>query len=220
MTDGATSHQSFMDSESLRKLRRAEALEATAVLGLGPERVHFLDFPDSKLGSHHRAAVSRVSGLLEALTPEEVYVPYRLDGTPDHEATYRIVVESLQSAGRAIRVFEYPLWFWNRWPWVQIEIRMSRNTIAATRSAFGAQLGMKMLREFRSGVFVRSALERKREALAKYRSQMTELQTGKAWPTLGDVSGGEFLRCFFQDFEVYRCPNAPARAGSVSGSAS
>jgi LmbE family N-acetylglucosaminyl deacetylase len=218
MTDGTTSHQTFMDRESLHRLRRAEALEATAVLGLDRDQVHFLDFPDSKLGNHHAAAVAKVTVLLDAVMPDEVYVPYRRDGTPDHEATYRIVVESLQHVRHATRVLEYPLWFWNRWPWVQIEVGLSRDTWAATRGALDAQLGLTMLREFGSGVFVRNVLERKRDALAKYRSQMNVLQPGKPWPTLGDVSGGEFLDCFLQDFEVYRCANSSARAAPVAGS--
>jgi LmbE family N-acetylglucosaminyl deacetylase len=205
MTDGGTSHRTLMDEIELRRIRKGEALDATAVLGLDPEQVRFLDFPDGKLASHHAAAVAKVTGLLDAMMPEEVYVPYRHDGTSDHEATYRIVIEALHNVRRPTRVLEYPVWFWNRWPWVALPLAARRETLTAAMDALGARLRHPLLGDFRSGVFVRNVLARKRQALEKHRSQMSVLRHGKPWPTLGDVSGGEFLKCFFHDFEVFRC---------------
>jgi LmbE family N-acetylglucosaminyl deacetylase len=204
MTDGGTSHRGLIDENDLRHIRRCEALEATAVLGLTPEQVRFLDFPDSQLARHIHAAEVRVAEILEALAPEEVFVPYRSDGTPDHEATYRIVVAAARRFKRPVRLLEYPVWFWNQWPWVPLPVAPSRDTMKAAKAAWNGRFGRRLLREFRSGAFIKNVLDRKREALVRYRSQMTVLRSGRQWPTLEDVSEGEFLRCFFDDFEVFR----------------
>jgi LmbE family N-acetylglucosaminyl deacetylase len=211
MTDGATSHQAWMDRDELRRTRKIEALEATAVLGLRAEHVMFLDFPDSQLSRYHREAVAAVTDLLTRLAPQEVYVPYEHDGTPDHEATYRVVIEALREVRSPTRILEYPVWFWNRWPWVPLPVSVSRSTMNAIGAAVGAGCGRQVLREFRSGVRVENVLGRKREALARHRSQMSVLRPGTAWPTLHDVSDGEFLKCFFRDYEVFRCTEAAAR---------
>jgi len=204
MTDGATSHQAWMDQDELRRTRRSEALEATSVLGLSPQHVRFLEFPDSQLGRYHGDAVAMVSELLSNLKPQEVYVPYEHDGTPDHEATYRIVIEALRNTRTPTQVLEYPVWFWNRWPWVSLPLSVSRSTLSAIGTAIAAGCGRQVFREFRTGVRVDSVLARKREALTRHLSQTSVLRPGTPWPTLNDVSDGEFLKCFFRDFEVFR----------------
>jgi LmbE family N-acetylglucosaminyl deacetylase len=209
MTDGATSHQRFIDQSDLRRLRRAEALEATAVLGIESDKVHFLDFPDSRLAAFHKPAVDKTVALLASVRPEEVYVPYRRDGTPDHEATFRIVAEAAAHMDQPLRFLEYPVWFWNRWPWVPLPIKPSRSTLEDFAGAAKARFGLEMLREFRSGVLVESVLDKKRSALARHLTQMTRLREGTQWPILSDVSDGSFLQCFFRKFEVFRCSDLP-----------
>jgi LmbE family N-acetylglucosaminyl deacetylase len=203
MTDGATSHHGLVDADELRRLRRAEALDAVEVLGIDPRVVLFLDFPDGRLAAHGEAAVARVLAVIESQQPEEVYVPYRHDGTPDHEATYRIVAEALKQARRPIVMLEYPVWVWNTWPWVPLKLRPGRETLAAARRATEGRFGRELRRSFGSGVHVSAVLETKRLALSKHRSQMMRLGEGP-WPTLADVSDGAFLECFFQDYELFR----------------
>jgi len=207
MTDGATSHRQFMREEELRSLRKTEASKAAAVLGLVPENVHFLDFPDGKLNRFHAEAAAKVVSLLDLRRPDEVYVPYRFDGTPDHESTYAVVIEAMKNSGRSVEICEYPVWFWNRWPWVPMELNFDRDSAREALKALWDCLGLRRFEEFRSGVFVGDTLEKKRQALDQHRSQMTVLMNGTNWPTLADISGGEFLRCFFQEYEVFRCSN-------------
>jgi LmbE family N-acetylglucosaminyl deacetylase len=209
MTDGHTSHQAFLNKDRLVPLRRSEALAATAVIGLAPDHVHFLDFPDGALAVHHDSAESRVAELLQRLAPEEVYVPYQRDRTPDHEAAYRIVAAVIRRLGRPVQVMEYPVWSWNHWPWVPLQLRVSRGTIDALRAAAGGTFGREMLTQFQTGVRIGAVLDQKRQALSKHLSQMTVLQPGTAWPTLADVSDGEFLSCLLQDFEIFRCTEMP-----------
>jgi LmbE family N-acetylglucosaminyl deacetylase len=204
MTDGSTSHSSLMSKPELCRLRRQEALAATEVLGLRSDDVYFLDFPDSMLAASHATAVRQVMTLLEQHRPEEVYVPYRCDGTPDHEATYRIVIEAVTTLGRRTTLLEYPVWYWNQWPWVPLSVGPGSGTLQALRRAAQSRFGLTMMKEFQCGVFVGEVIHKKREALSQHRSQMTVLRPGTPWPTLGDVSDGRFLECFFQDFEVFR----------------
>lgn len=205
MTDGSTSHRRFIESEELRRLRNAEALEAAKVLNVSSEDVHFLDFPDGSLGQAHEAAVAEVLTILNRNRPDEVFVPYRADGTPDHEATYRIVMEAAHKSKLALLVCEYPVWFWNQWPWVPLPLRCNRDTCKAVWRSLRAGLGLKFSKMFRDSVRVHHVLDRKRQALARHRSQMTPLQSGVDWPTLGEVSGGQFLNCFFQEHEIFHC---------------
>lgn len=216
MTDGVTSHRRFMREEELRLLRKTEASNAAAVLGLAPENVHFLDFPDGKLKRFHAEAVAKVVLLMNLYRPEEVYVPYRFDGTTDHESTHAVVIEAAKIFGRSVEICEYPVWFWNQWPWVPMKLNYDRNSARELLKVLWDCLILRRFKEFRSGVFVMDVLEKKRQALDQHRSQMTVLESGTSWPTLADISDGEFLRCFFQEYEVFRCSILPAPGGGHS----
>ena len=214
MTDGSTSHRQYMQEDQLRSLRKSEAVNAAEVLGLEPEKVHYLNFPDGELKRFHGDAVAKVAALLDYYYPDEVYVPYRADGLPDHESTYAVVREAVENASRPVKICEYPIWFWNQWPWVPLQIRWNRDAVHVLLRMLLAVFGLRLLKECRSGVFVGDMLERKRQALAQYGSQMKVLRPGTRWPTLSDVSGGEFLKCFFQEYEVFRCRDIRGRTCS------
>lgn len=205
MTDGSASHRKYMEKEQLRSMRKTEAIDAAAVLGLAPEEVHFLDLPDGRLKWFHADAVSKVFKLLNRYRPAEVYVPFRDDGTPDHESAQAVVVEAVKKAGRPAEICEFPIWFWNQWPWVPLKLKCNRDSAREFYRVMMACAGLRHFKEFRSGVFVGDVLGMKRQALSQHRSQMAALMPGNDWPTLADVSSGEFLRCFFQEYEVFRC---------------
>jgi LmbE family N-acetylglucosaminyl deacetylase len=205
MTDGSRSHRQFMKEDELRQIRHDEALEAAKTLGLKASDVHFLNYVNGELSGFREAAVREVLAILQRHRPSEVFVPYRNDGPPDHEATYRIVLEATGKAGLPLRLFEYPIWFWNHWPWVSQKLLPNRSTGKAIIRMLRAGFGLRAFEVFRSGVFIADILERKRKALGQHQSQMTALIPGSGWPTLSDVSDGEFLNCFFQEYEVFRC---------------
>jgi LmbE family N-acetylglucosaminyl deacetylase len=201
MTDGATSHARFMDAQDLVQIRNVEALEAVRVLGIAEEAVEFLGYPDGQLGSYRDTAVARILEILLRHQPDEVFVPYRWDGVPDHEVTCEVVLEAVRRAGRKIRVLEYPVWFWNQWPWVSLRLAMNRSAAQDVLRTTRHYWGLRALRDFRICVPVSKYLDIKRQALSTYRSQMVPMTTG--WPTLADVSSGEFLENFFLEFEVF-----------------
>jgi LmbE family N-acetylglucosaminyl deacetylase len=205
MTDGTTSHQRYMSEAELKARRHSEAVDACEILGVSGSDVRFLDFPDGKLGSHCQEGLVQVVRILNLCRPAEVFVPYQHDGTPDHEATYQIVRGAVQEAGHVARIYEYPIWIWNRWPWVQLRPAATRECIGAVANACLSGFGLNGLRTFRCGVRIDGVLDQKRQALHRHRTQMTAVIAGVPWPTLSDVSDGDFLQCFFQDFEVFRC---------------
>jgi LmbE family N-acetylglucosaminyl deacetylase len=205
MTDGSTSHRRFVGEDALREMRNQEALDAAEVLGLTRDNVRFLNFPDGRLADSHDAAVEKVRAILEAQRPDEVFVPYHADRTPDHEATYRVIVAAIQQLKMPLRILEYPVWIWNQWPWVSLAVKPNRETIRTVWRAVTAGLGASTFDAFDTAVFVNDVLPQKRSALECHRSQMTEMKEGVDWPTLGDVSNGDFLASFFQEFEIFRC---------------
>ena len=202
--DGSRSHAKLMDPAELAALRTSEARAALGVLDVHEGDVQFLDFKEKKLRRHEAEAVERVLAILEERRPEEVFVPYEADVHPDHEATYRIVMKALERHGRAVTVYEAPIWFWHRWPWVRLPLDASRSTAKMLRDTVQAGFGLQHLQRFRHGVYVGDALEEKREALDQHRSQMTRLNGTPQWPILADVAGGDFLACFFGPYEVFR----------------
>lgn len=203
MTDGSQSHAHLMPRSELRSLRMVEARAACRVLGVDDDAVVFLDFEDGCLEAHINQAVGRVAALLDATMPDAVYIPYRLDGPSDHAATYHIVQQALHMHARQVHVFEYPIWFWQHWPWVAAPRRRRQNAKQFLRTSVRAGLGMRMLVDFRHHVWIGDVIDAKERALAQHRSQTCRLLPDAHWATLDQVSGGEWLTRFFQDREVF-----------------
>ncbi len=200
MTDGGRSHRHLISEDELRSIRAGEALAASRTLGVAEDGVVFLGFEDGRLSEHQGQAISRVAEVLRRERPDEVFVPYHRESPPDHVATHRIVLSALRACGRGVAVYEYPIWFWGHWPWVSAPARGPREMAKVSRNSLVS--GLRLLRDFRRCVYIGDVLALKRAALARHRSQM--LAPDPRWQTLGDVSNGEFLDCFFQDREIFR----------------
>lgn len=203
MTDGATSHCRFIPSAELVRIRRGEAIEAARILGVPESHITFLDYPDGRLHTARQVATNRIAELLTDIYPEEVFVPYRFDGTSDHESTYAIVTDAIRCYNIPIRVLEYPVWFWNHWPWVPLPLYPSRQMLSALRRSLRFGLGRTARQTFTHGVDIRGVIEKKRKALAAHRSQVIRLNGDPSWPILGDVSDGQFIECMTGDYEVF-----------------
>jgi LmbE family N-acetylglucosaminyl deacetylase len=123
LTDGGAT-LGDVDADTRERLvsdRRREVLEATATLGLQPDQLEFLDYPDGRLcglSEREQAALqSRIEAILRQFRPEEAFVPHRNDRHPDHEATQRIVSAAVARSGLNVTMFEYAIWlvwWWNR----------------------------------------------------------------------------------------------------------
>jgi LmbE family N-acetylglucosaminyl deacetylase len=203
MTDGSQSHAGLMAPDELCALRAREAVAAGEVLGVGRADLLFLDLPDGRLSQNEACGAEKVADLLRRRRPEQVFIPYHDDGPSDHLAANRIVQRALQACGHTATVLEYPVWFWYHWPWKRLEGR-GRAGVGEVRDGLAAT--WRLCRDFRCRVSVRDILDLKRKALEQHRSQVERLVPNPSWETLGDVAGGDFLRCFFQEWEIFHRP--------------
>lgn len=200
MTDGSGSHRSLIDGATMRDLRRREALQAAACLGVAEADVFFLDFPDLHLSQHEHLAMYEVLGLLRQYRPAQLFVPHHHDGHADHEAANRIVLAALARYGGEPAVFEYPVWLWHQW----LRTTCSLGSYKHTLNMIGQGLlhGLQFVRDFNRSLCIYDAMDRKAEALARYVTQMTRLR-GQDWLILPDILDGRWLKCFQQEHEIF-----------------
>lgn len=201
MTDGSASHDRFIPGEELQRLRRREALDACTVLGVPERDVFFLDFKDGRLEQFQAKAVRAVAALLPRLNFSQVFVPYAGDTTADHKATRSVVLRALEETAMPATVYEYPVWFWRQWPWASVPVYSRQDLAFKSMNAF--LCWGRAIKDLRWSVQIGDLLETKRAALGQHRTQTQRLIPDSAWPVLSDVSGGEFLDCFFQQQEVF-----------------
>ena len=203
MTDGSYSPHNLMPAYELRAIRRSEALAACQLLGVEERDVTFLDFRDTELDAAGDIVIDRVSEILLMQPSQEVFIPYYGDSQfLDHLVTHQSVLSALEVVGRTTVVYEYPVWFWYRfWPWTSINAHRWRSTLRRLKKSLSS--GLSLLKEFRCLVYIDDVLEIKRAALDQHKSQMTRLVPDSRWPVLGDVSRGEFLECFFREYELF-----------------
>ena len=133
--------------------------------------------------------------------PEQIFIPYYREAPSDHFVTNTSVLSALRLYRKNILVYEYPIWFWQCWPWVSIPKHSLRAMVAGLRKSFVS--GLSLIKDFRCGVYIGDVLGLKRAALDQYKSQMTRFFAHPHWRTLTDVSDGEFLKCFFREYEVF-----------------
>jgi LmbE family N-acetylglucosaminyl deacetylase len=203
LTDGCSSHAHLMPEHELFALRAQEAIAAAGILGVEQRDVFFLEFPDGALDKRQDAATQKVTEILLKYRPQEVFIPYYKEPPSDHAIANRVVLSAIQQCGINPTVYEYPIWFWRHWPWTSV-VGSGREKLLILKNTLLSGFGLSWLKEFRSAVYIGDVLEFKRAALNQHKSQMTRLIPNSNWQTLSDVSNGEFLDCFFQDFELFR----------------
>lgn len=204
MTDGSTSHSHLISKDELKNIRTNEALAACKVLGLVESDVVFLEYEDGRLQEYRASATDKVEEILRRQTPEEIFVPYYREPTPDHVATNEIIISAVQSWQKKVTIYEYPVWAWYHWPWVSVPIGRGHGAKLILINSLKAWFGVRILRDFRSYMAISDVREQKRTALDQHRSQMSRLIPDPNWLILDDIANGEFLECFFQEIEIFR----------------
>jgi LmbE family N-acetylglucosaminyl deacetylase len=178
-TDGRHSYYSNeLSTDRLVKIREEEARRAGSILGLTCENIVFLRFEDGHLAENRQRLRDRLIEILDAMNPEEIFVSSIIDTHPDHRVLAELGRELLQARRDRFPVlYEYPIWFWDLRVWRVSKFRELRIRIVRTE-------------EFRMG---------KREAIAAYHSQITNLTGEAGWATLRRG----FLRQFLQPDETF-----------------
>jgi LmbE family N-acetylglucosaminyl deacetylase len=168
---------SKLSPDALVEMREKEARQAAEVLGLSTENIVFLRFEDGRLGDHRRLLRDRLADIIDQMKPEEIFGPSIIDAHSDH----RVLAELGRELARArhdrfLRMFEYPIWFWDR-------------RILSVKHLFQLRVCTVRMEQFRM---------RKREAVAAYRSQVTNSIGEPGW-----TARPGFLRQFLGREEVF-----------------
>jgi LmbE family N-acetylglucosaminyl deacetylase len=118
ITDGSASHPGHarLDPPAITALRREEAMNAMACLGVERTAVHFLNEPDGTLktisAERREALVLRLAYLLRAIVPGEVFLPCNPDGSSEHDAAFGFSMDAMIRANLQPEIWQYPVWSW------------------------------------------------------------------------------------------------------------
>jgi LmbE family N-acetylglucosaminyl deacetylase len=197
VSDGTKSHPNSLayPPPALKKLREQESLAALAILGVAPEAVTFLGMPDggvlaggageisNKIKEYQNAmsepsyAIASISQYLNELAPSIIFLPWRKDPHPDHRASWQLFTVATKNLTNPPRIVEYPIWDWDT---------EQRGNFADSINAWRLD--------------ITNVLELKQQAIAKYRSQISDL-------IYDDPQGfrltSEMLQNFTQPWEIY-----------------
>jgi LmbE family N-acetylglucosaminyl deacetylase len=107
LQDGADGWQELgMTRAQLTELRNKESRRCAAVIGMEPPV--FLGHAD--LVANEAAASEALRRLIEERKADAVFVPFMLDGHPDHRQANYILAGALRKIDRSVRVFGYEVW--------------------------------------------------------------------------------------------------------------
>ncbi len=118
ITDGSASHRNHphLSPPAVADLRATEACSALRRLGVERSAIHFLGGPDGRLDrltpAETAALTAQLARLIETIRPDEIFLPYRYDGSSEHEAAFRLFTTALHLTGLTPRVWEFPVWSW------------------------------------------------------------------------------------------------------------
>lgn len=107
LTDGAEGHDELgMTRQELTALRNEESRRAAAVIAMEPPL--FLGYADLVASADEAAEALR--RIVEERNVDTVFVPFMLDGHPEHRQANYILAAALKKIDRGIRVFGYEVW--------------------------------------------------------------------------------------------------------------
>lgn len=202
MTDGAGSHAGRIEKSRLVAMRKEEALAATLSLGIHPSNVHFLMASDGNLTDADPGVIARIRALISELRPAQLFAPYSADRVPDHVATNRLVIAAAQNVSSPLTILEFPVWFWNFWPFMRQEpVGITGHVKAVQNSLYSTA---RSLLHFNRHNRIDTVLAQKLLALECHKSQMMRQDHQPDWGTLADVAQGDFLQTLASDIELFR----------------
>jgi LmbE family N-acetylglucosaminyl deacetylase len=197
ITDGSLSHPQHpeLTPTDIAALRRTEAFQALAILGVESSAIHFLDERDGSLkglGPMHRdALVEKLAALIDDLRPGEIFLPCHYDGSDEHTATFTCIRDALLHSSHRPNVWQYPVWAWWKPHFLLANLFLSREV---------RRLPME---DFQSIKF---------SALACYRSQIQPMPPWKTSVLPIELQApGEFTEEYFFRFTL----PAPVKNGAA-----
>lgn len=100
-------------SPDLGKTRMQESIEAMKLLGIPEHNLHFLCLPEAELKKHRSLLRDLLWEQIRAITPRQIFVPFRYDRHPDHLAVNHAIVSDSRQGDTLPQVFEYFVYY--RW---------------------------------------------------------------------------------------------------------
>lgn len=162
ISDGTRSHPNSPSYPPfrLRAVREAETIAAMNLLGVEAEQITFLRLPDGAVPTveapEFDCAIASCQNYLQQFMPESIFLPYRFDPHPDHQATWQLIQRSLADlsadGSTQPRQIEYPVWDWDP---------KQRNSLPDSYSAWR--------------IDITSVSELKQQAIEQYQSQISDL---------------------------------------------
>jgi LmbE family N-acetylglucosaminyl deacetylase len=105
-TSGDATAGSTLTPDETARRRESESRRAAALVGARPPR--FFAYPDGHLSDHVDALGADLRGLLADVEPEAVFLPWFLDGHPDHQAVPRALRKA--GVGGDVELWGYETW--------------------------------------------------------------------------------------------------------------
>jgi len=179
LTDGRNSHLHTLEiytdpsPEQLALIRVQEAQSATAILGVPPENLIFLDLTSDALVDGREAVIKTIRQVFLGIMPDEIYYPDGLDSHRTHKAAYTILRNVLEQVDSSPQEFRYIVW---------------RDAQA-----------WKMENVRNISVDVSEVIHLKRLAIAEYKSQVTVFSKYQRQPLLSEA----FLQDFLVHIETF-----------------
>jgi LmbE family N-acetylglucosaminyl deacetylase len=194
-TNGSESHSSrIISTEELVALRAAEASEAAARLGVPADDVILLGFPDSRLEDRLDDLTDRLADLIRERAPDDILVSSDIDPHPDHRALNSAMRSVVPMLPVDCRVTEFPVWTWVGGPWSRqpggTPSKIWRLLWEPASSVMGGRPEL---------VATDGYLDRKRHALAAYRTQTSNFTGEPDWAFLSE----DFLSYFLRHHEIF-----------------
>ena len=118
LTDGAASHPGHpsITPAQLAVRRKTEARAAMRLLGVPDDCLHFAGAADGRLGRLSSDETTALLGTIETVfhrvSPTDIFLPYRYDGSSEHIAAFALVQRALIALAHRPRIWEFPVWSW------------------------------------------------------------------------------------------------------------
>ena len=129
MSKGEAVHRDCCPDEENNIIKaRAELTDASnGVLGISPNQIHRLDFPDGSFFSvkEDDDMVRALNDLICEIAPTEVFIPHPYENSPDHVAATRFSEQVLQDY--VGEIYYYCVWTWYHMPIYKILLLKYRN---------------------------------------------------------------------------------------------
>jgi LmbE family N-acetylglucosaminyl deacetylase len=98
------------DYFGLEKKREKQLADAMSIVGVPPENLHLLRFPDLGLVARMDEVADAVASVMDKVKPEVVFVNAFEGGHPDHDSVNFLAYEGSARAGINPKFFEFPLY--------------------------------------------------------------------------------------------------------------